>query len=69
MTQLPQLTEADKEDIFQFLDRLRESGATNMFGARPYIMQEYPDLSDTHAGMLLSEWMQTFETRHPREES
>lgn len=66
---IPQLTEADKEDIFQFLDELRESGDTNMYGARPYIMREYPDLSAALAGELLVEWMRTFEERHPREGS
>jgi len=45
-----------KEEIFQFLDDLRNSGDVNMFGARPYIMDEF-DLTKSEAGAWLSEWM------------
>lgn len=53
----------DAEEVFSYLDDLRESGATNMFGARPYIMREFR-VSSEKAGALLSEWMRTFSTRH-----
>lgn len=44
----------------EFLDNLRESGETNMFGARPYLMEEF-GLDKHEAGEILSEWMKTFE--------
>jgi hypothetical protein len=47
----------------KFLDDLRESGETNMFGARPYLMKEFPDLSKQQAAEVLSFWMATFPRR------
>ena len=44
----------------QYLDALRESGITNMFGARPYLMDEFPDLTKRLAQAILLEWMATF---------
>lgn len=43
----------------EYLDELRESGETNMFGARPYLIQEF-DLSDKEAADTLTYWMNTF---------
>lgn len=44
---------------FDYLDRLRESGVTNMFGAVPYLQREFPELSYDHAQAvyILREWM------------
>lgn len=47
-------------DMLEFLDDLRESGDTNMFGARPYVMEEFPELTRQEAGHVLSYWMKTF---------
>ena len=44
----------------KFLDELRESGDVNMFGARPYIMDEF-GLDKHEAGEILTEWMKNFE--------
>lgn len=49
----------------EFLDDLRESGETNMFGARPYLMDEFPDLDQDKAKQVLGYWMHTFGERHP----
>ena len=57
-----------KETVFQFLDNLRESGVTNMFGAGPYIRSAYPVVTRAEARALLTEWMETFDERHPRED-
>jgi hypothetical protein len=54
-----------KESMFVFLDDLRESGETNMYGARPYLMEEFADLDEKQASAILSEWMKTFGARHP----
>ena len=43
-----------------FLDELRESGDTNMFGARSYLMAEFPELANDEAGVVLSYWMRSF---------
>ena len=48
----------------EFLDKLRESGGTNMFGARPYVVEEFPELSYGEAGKVVSYWMKTFSERH-----
>ncbi len=50
--------------VFLFLDGLRETGVTNMFGASPYIRKRFPDLNRYEANRLLCKWMETFEARH-----
>lgn len=44
---------------FDYSDNLRESGVTNMFGAVPYLQQEFPELSydRAQAVYILREWM------------
>jgi hypothetical protein len=42
---------------FEFLNRLRESGETNMFGASPYLACAF-DLPKREASKILQEWMQ-----------
>ena len=54
------------EEHLLYLDQLRESGVTNMFGAVPYILLEFPDLSEQQAKQVLIYWMKTFSDRHPR---
>jgi len=49
-----------------FLDKLRESGKTNMFGAGPFLREQF-GLSKTNSHAVLRFWMTTFEERHPRE--
>lgn len=53
-----------KEQVFEYLDNLRESGVTNMFGAAPYIEEEF-GVTKREAKAFLVEWMETFSTRHP----
>ena len=43
-----------------YLDALRESGVTNMFGAGPYLVAEF-GLTSREAREILAEWMRTFE--------
>ena len=42
-----------------FLDNLRSSGITNMFGARPYVQKAFKVNVETATEILLY-WMQTF---------
>ena len=41
------------EEMLVYLDELRESGETNMFGARPYVAQEF-GLKPEVAGRVLA---------------
>ena len=52
-----------QEQVNDYLDALRESGVTNMFGAAPYIMEEF-GVARNDAKDLLLNWMQTFQERH-----
>lgn len=63
MTEL-QLDEATLE-AYEYLDQLRESGVTNMFGAGIYLEQEL-GLDKRETSALLAGWMQSFSERHPR---
>ena len=45
---------------FRYLNRLRESGATNMYGAAPYLEMEY-DMTRSEARQVLLDWMQWVE--------
>lgn len=48
-----------EDQHLRFLDGLRESGITNMFGAAPYLVELY-SVSKKDAREILSYWMQTF---------
>ncbi|MGI9489327.1 MAG: hypothetical protein ACR2RF_26255 [Geminicoccaceae bacterium] len=49
----------DLVEYFEYLDDLRESGETNMWGADAYIQAEY-DLPHKDAGDITLAWMVTF---------
>ena len=49
--------EDKKQVYFRFLDSLRDSGATNMFGAAPYLTEVF-GLDRCEAKDVLLEWMQ-----------
>ena len=55
--------EPDEQTVFEFLDALRESGATNMYGATPYIQKRF-SVTRYEANRLLTRWMETFSERH-----
>lgn len=50
--------------MYSYLDDLRESGITNMFGAGPYLAKEF-DIDKRTARLVVGSWMNTFSTRHP----
>jgi hypothetical protein len=52
----------DKIEMFEYLDTLRESGVTNMFGAAPYLVQAF-DIDRREARTVLSEWMNQYSTQ------
>lgn len=51
-----------KEDYFKFLDELRVSGVTNMWGASQYLEVGF-NLPKKEAAEVLIEWIQTFSQR------
>ena len=53
------MTMKDLAGYFGYLDNLWASGATNMYGARPYL-QEDCDLDKATASKVLSAWMRTY---------
>ena len=42
-----------------YLEELRRSGATNMFGAVPYLMEEF-GIDKSEATTILSDWMRNY---------
>lgn len=47
---------SDNKKYYDYLDELRESGETNMWGASAYLMAEF-DISRTLARAILTAWM------------
>ena len=52
----------DKQQYFNYLNVLRDSGVTNMFGAPAYLVDEF-NLSKYEARTITQEWMATFAQR------
>ena len=50
----------DKEEMFDYLNTLRETGVTNMFGASPYLQQAF-GIERREAKTILLEWMKNYE--------
>lgn len=46
-------------EMFEYLNVLRESGVTNMFGASPYLEEEF-DINRNQAKKVLVKWMENF---------
>ena len=51
------------DEHLEYLDGLRDSGETNMFGARPYLISEF-GLGKAEGVTILSYWMSSFGERH-----
>ena len=54
------------DEHLDFLDELRDSGITNMYGAGPYLLDEFPELNKDEGSQVLRYWMKSFEDRHPQ---
>jgi hypothetical protein len=48
------------EAYYTILERIRESGITNMFGAAPYLKEFCPELSHKEAQAILVNWMRNY---------
>ena len=61
---MPTQPEALTDEHLEYLDDLKDSGVTNMFGARPHLLSEFPELSEKEGATILCYWMKTFSERH-----
>lgn len=52
--------EGIEDEHLIFLDELRESGITNMYGAGSYIEREFDEITRPEAKAILVYWMETF---------
>ena len=50
-----------REECYEYLDTLRDSGVTNMFGAAPYLMNEF-GMNKYQARDALLDWMENKRT-------
>ena len=62
MTNLP-----NEIEVFRYLDNLRGSGITNMFGATPWIMENF-HITKYDANRFLIKWMEAFSERHGQDQ-
>ena len=54
------------DEHLEYLDDLRESGVTNMFGAGEYLCADF-DITAKESHGILQYWMSTFSKRHPKD--
>ena len=47
-------------EYYEYLEELRQSGVTNMFGASPYLVSRF-GLGRREARKVLSNWMENYE--------
>mgnify|MGYP001595557160 CR=1 FL=1 len=55
------------DEHLYYLDDLRESGETNMWGSPAFLRDEYPDLTKQQSFAIVQYWMNTFSDRHKAE--
>jgi hypothetical protein len=48
------------QQYFEFLDELRASGETNMFGAGPYLRDEFPEVTKAESYQIMKRWRDSF---------
>ena len=53
-------TTETEQEILEYLNDLRNSGQTNMFGALPYLTAEFPDETKQECKRCLMLWMNNF---------
>jgi len=54
------------EEVFPYLDELRKSGVTNMYGAHQYVMEDFC-MDKAMAIKLVQAWMETFKEKDDAE--
>lgn len=63
MTQIMKKPDIVTDAHLKYLDGLRESGATNMWGAGTYVERSF-GISKKDADIILKYWMDSFDIRH-----
>ena len=58
--------DSEKDEIFQYLFELQSSGVTNMFGAVPYAVEEFPQFDKKEVKAVVMEWMKNYSEIHDR---
>ena len=54
------------QSYFDYLESLRQSGETNMYGATPYLQRKFPELRRVEdAKVVLLTWFHSFEEDDP----
>jgi len=53
-------------EVFLYLEELRESGITNMFGAHQYVMEDF-EVSKVMAIKLVKTWMDNYNNKENKE--
>jgi len=53
-------------EVFIYLEELRESGITNMFGAHQYVMEDF-EVSKAMAIKLVKTWMDNYNNKENKE--
>ena len=65
MIEFREISNDEKENIFNYLEDLRDSGQINMFGAAPYVAEAF-GINKYQAREILSEWMNNYESMEKR---
>ena len=60
MSEYEDYTNEELHEYFIYLNELRESGLTNMYGAAPYLKEEFT-LGTRGARKVLMHWMDSFD--------
>ena len=68
LTENPLTHDQELEDVYEFLDGVRESGVINMFGAGSFIQDEFLIHKRTAKACLMA-WMETFADRQAQTEA
>lgn len=61
MAKLDEDTIRLNKDYFVYLEKLRKSGRTNMWGASPYLQVMFPELHEKAADNILLAWIQNYD--------
>ena len=48
------------QEYYQTLEKIRNFGFTNMWGATPYLKEEHPELSHEKANRVLLSWISNY---------
>lgn len=58
--QVPSRPDFVEEAHLDYLDNLRDSSIVNMFGAVPYLLEEFSGMTQKEARQVLQYWMESF---------